>query len=710
MFDQKLFQHNLKLLSAINPTLAEKVKLVPSGKINESTKKEIEEWFGSLQLANIMVLYIYGIGSGDVYEVISPWLAQNSSRYVVFLEDDLGALSQFLSSTKATPLLSDIQVDIQDVSNAAIERRTIRLLTEDNMLRPATVTALPSYQKNKFSDFSLIRDLILFETTEQNIVFRELANYGILFYKNFYPNLLELPLAYDGQGLFNKFKNIPAIICGAGPSLNKQIPMLRKNYGKALIFAPSSSQSALTAQGVWPHFGVTLDPSVNTFQQQYMQRGFEVPVFYQNRIYNEALQNMHGPRLFLPDETFYLIEDWFEEQLNLNQQALEGGYSSISAALIIAQALGCNPIIFVGVELSKSQVHYSSGIEHHPLYPFAQDLKPELGSPIQAKDIDGNEITTYWPWIAEAQWIDKFNRLNPATTLINATEAGIGLFSVQNIPLEEVYNKFLTKGYDLDALVHDAIQEAGPMPVTGIQVRDSLETFFQSVKRCEELCRQIDQSISSNPDTQTKLEKQLKKEPGYQYLLIQLETFFLTFIQKELRNLPRLPIAKERAQKKQYLDHMLYRFLKQTLDINLQMIALTLNRNSSEQIPCKSKSVEQVEDNTKRVFHYPSGTIYSVQSFDNDIRDGPHTYYYPNGTIKSEITYRQGFLHGPTKLYYPTGKVKRELYFQEGRREGIETSWYENGQKFTQVEYHNNEAKHASCWHMNGAIAKDLQL
>src|SRR5205814_1772003 len=104
---------------------------------------------------------------------------------------------------------------------------------------------------------------------------------------------------------------------------------------------------------------------------------------------------------------------------------------------------------------------------------------------------------------------------------------------------------------------------------------------------------------------------------------------------------------------------------------------------------------------------YASGAIYSMQPFGNGARDGAYRFYYPDSTLKSEINYQQGFLHGATRLYYPNGRLKRELYFQEGKREGMETSWYESGQKFTQVEYHNNEAKHASCWYMNGSIAKD---
>lgn len=713
MFDQRLYESQLKLFSTLNAPLAAKIHSLDPAPVSipYDTLPELKTWYSGLNLSGIDILYIYGLGSGEIYEVIKPWLKDNSNHYAIFLEDDLQNLRQWLGSSKAKPLLNDIQVEIRDISNASVERRIIRLITEDNMFRPATITVLPAYQKTKFEDFVMLRDLITVETSEQNAMFKELANYGVEFYSNFYPNLMELPKAYDGQGLTNKFHNVPAIICGAGPSLNKHIPLLKKLSNKALIFAPSSALSVLTSQGVWPHFGVVMDPTVESFQQQYMQRGYEVPIIYQNRIYHETLTTIQGPRIFLPDDSFYLIEDWFEEQLNLEQLNFREGYTSVSVALSIARTLGCNPIILAGLDLSKSSTtHYSQGIDKHPLYPYTKNAKSELGNPITVKDIFGEEVTSYWLWILEAQWIDKFNRLNPTLTIINATEAGIGLFSVPNQTLAEVAETYLKKTYDLDVLVHQAIQEAALLPITVPQVRDHLEIFFQSLQRCLDLCKKIEKALTNASEQQSKLEKILKKEVGYQFLLIQLEKFFLTFIQKELRNLSRIRHAKEKTRKKQHLDHLLYNYLIQALDINLKMIATTLSQNQlSENIPARKEQPLTVEENdSTKIYYYPSGALYSVQTFKDELREGKHLYYYPQGTLKSEIHYKQGLLDGPTRLYYPSGQLKRELFFQNSLREGKETSWYENGQKFTEVDYKNNVSEHAQCWYPDGTLAKNI--
>lgn len=734
MFDQKLYSDNLVLLHLINASLANKVSSLLNGQaisitpcmthekanllVRQGDKtyflhseqdplQEAKEWYSGLNLANCDVLYIYGLGLGYLYQELKDWLNSSPNRYLIFLEDELAVVHYFLGSEFAASLLKDPQVDIRDFSEAQYDRSIVRLLTQDNILRSFSVAALPSYATNKTPFFSMIQDLIEFETAEQNIRYQELAQFGVLFFNNFYRNLLQLPHSYLADHLTNAFKDIPAIICGAGPSLVNHVSQLKELHQKALLFGPGSALNVLTHQGVWPHFGVSIDPTAETFHRQIMNRAFETPIFYRNRLYYEALTAIHGPRLFLTGAVFYLAAKWFEEQLDLPSLQLEGGYNVVHASLEIARFLGCNPIIFVGLDLSfREGEHYASGVERHPLFPEKTEQKTHLGPPIEVKNIKGEKVWSYWPWIAEAQWTDLYSRAHPDLRLINASDEGIGLFSIPNLSLQEISETYLTQTFELEQLIHKAIQETGPVPTDRNKIERCIQTFYHSLKQCETICLTI-LHLSEHESSQ-ELEDSLKKEVGFNYLLQQFDDFFATFIQKDLRNLKRLP-EEERVQRQRQLMEERYRFLLQTARVNLKIIENTLKEQQTSPSPLSSPSSEPSADIQKPAY-YASGSLYSIPGSSEHPRQGSYLYYYEDGTLKTELNYKHGHLDGVVRLYYPTGHLKRELFFHQGQREGTEKSWYENGQLFTEVDYHQNIAKRARCWFPDGTLAKDITL
>ena len=93
------------------------------------------------------------------------------------------------------------------------------------------VLALPFYEKHKEKEWQELHHKLLYDATVRHALLQEYLEYGIVLYRNFYPNLLRLPGASLGDGMAGQFRNVPAIICGAGPSLNKHIPLL-KNIGE----------------------------------------------------------------------------------------------------------------------------------------------------------------------------------------------------------------------------------------------------------------------------------------------------------------------------------------------------------------------------------------------------------------------------------------------------------------------------------------------
>ena len=227
---------------------------------------ETKQWFAALALENVEVLYLIGAGMGYGYEAAKEWLKQDPKRHLVLLEDSLSVLYYLLQTPVGAALLSDSQVSLRYSQNLASDQALSDWLCWDFIAKPFAVAALPSIWRHRQELVVELNNKLMYDHHRFNEVVDEYLDHGVSYFRNFYRNLLQLPRSYFGNGLFGCFKQVPAIICGAGPSLGKVLPLLQEMNGRALVFAGGSAINALNAAGLQPHFGVGVDP--NSYQYQ----------------------------------------------------------------------------------------------------------------------------------------------------------------------------------------------------------------------------------------------------------------------------------------------------------------------------------------------------------------------------------------------------------------------------------------------------------
>jgi hypothetical protein len=84
------------------------------------------------------------------------------------------------------------------------------------------------------------------------------------FYSNIidnWQNILTTPGIHD---LKNKLTGKPALIVSAGPSLDKNIALLKNAVGKALIVSVDTALTPLMEAGIRPDFVLSIDPDIST--------------------------------------------------------------------------------------------------------------------------------------------------------------------------------------------------------------------------------------------------------------------------------------------------------------------------------------------------------------------------------------------------------------------------------------------------------------
>ncbi len=257
-----------------------------------------------------------------------------------------------------------------------------------------------------------------------HLILSEAADYWVLALKNARAN--EQPYR-RGMSLKGAFKGVPALIVGAGPSLEKNRHLLKEFEKRALIFAGGS---ALNVIDVEPHFAASIDAEA-PYRQFKMHPFSETPFCYQSRMNRDNFSLVHGEKLLFPDSSSEAI-NWVHEE-----ERFDGGWTVGNFLTAVAVHLGCSPIIFVGMDLCYEKGRKYAQIE--------ADLPEGL--------IEARGAITQKDWLMSAQWTEE---LAKGRHFFNATEGGI--LQLPKEPLSESLKR-CTEERNLRKWVHEAIQK-----------------------------------------------------------------------------------------------------------------------------------------------------------------------------------------------------------------------------------------------------------
>ena len=550
-------------------------------------EQEAARWFSKLNLRGIKVLYIYGVGLGYYYDAAKSWLRKGRDRHLVFLEDDPVVIHRLLETERGTRILRHPRVHLFFLDQN-LERRedTFIKLYWTFIQMSIGVTALKLYEKTQA--FEELHHKVVYDQAIKYGLVEEYMSYGLLFYKNFYANLLHLQEASLGNSLFGKFKNVPAIICGAGPSLQKNRKFLGSLLDRALIFAGGSSMNALNAAGILPHFGAALDPNPAQLDRIQANTAFGVPYFYRNRLYHDACMAIKGPRLYLTGAGGFETPDWFEQKLGIKSEYIEEGHNVVNMCVEVARKMGCNPIIFVGMDLAYTDMQqYAEGVVERPKVSKKAILAPNHfdSAALLREDIHGKPVYTLWKWIAESRWISDYARDHPEITLINATEGGLGMEGIPNRSLKQVAKQHLTKRYNLKGRITRAIKEGAIPQVTRRKITRAMKELSASLERsiahldflsqsAAETRKKIKRTHQLHPLESGKTilhETELAEEPAYRYVLEIFNAIYNKVATRDLLHAQSLPELR-RTLKSCDIAIQKYTFLSRTAQVNLEAI------------------------------------------------------------------------------------------------------------------------------------------
>lgn len=404
------------------------------------------------------VLYLYGI-SGPLSSEIWEWLKEDPSRRLVFLEPSTSHIIRFLQMELAREILECRQIEIVHLPPRELLGKVLQELAEAYPVRGVQVELFLPYDRRKFQR---VKISLLRKTGFAHAHYLDRLH-GHIPFAHLLKNLRRIPDAFYANGLKGAFSGVPAIVCGAGPSLMASLETLRGLEDRALILAGGSAIAVLSHHGIVPHFCLAIDPNPDELARLKNSFAFEVPFLFSTRLIPEAFATCNGPFGYLRTGMAGIPELWFDEQLGLNDPILGEklppealSVTALSAAF--AHHLGCNPIIFDGVDLAYTENRrYADGV-------FAKDSEEECLQPIDRELLkrskEGKAVQSAVRWVMEASALSRFARRCKGRRWINCTRGGLGLKGVEEMPLSEVP---FSQEWDLRSKIHCAILKS-PMP------------------------------------------------------------------------------------------------------------------------------------------------------------------------------------------------------------------------------------------------------
>ncbi len=166
-------------------------------------------------------------------------------------------------------------------------------------------------------------------------------------YEHFLKNSQEVVQGPRLSSVKGLFPGRPAVVVASGPSLNKNVHLLKLVEERAVILAVDASWKILDSHGIQPHMVTSVErtPGTHRFVEGLNRAGKSVYAMV-SFIFPETLASYHGPRLFVNR-----AYDFFR-LLGMGEDCLAMGNSTAHMAFKIAEYMGCDPIILIGQDLA----------------------------------------------------------------------------------------------------------------------------------------------------------------------------------------------------------------------------------------------------------------------------------------------------------------------------------------------------------------------
>ncbi|EOT0009285.1 motility associated factor glycosyltransferase family protein [Campylobacter coli] len=382
---------------------------------------------------------IYGIGNALLIKNLSKHY-----KHLFVFESEIELFILALSTIDLSEELCSGKIYLIDIKEERVDIQLLILFDMKDMFEYLSLYEMfvnNVYYKKFYEDIWHKAD----ELCEKNIkiVIRNLGlNLTISFqcYSHLLQNIPSMLGSIPFQRILserkNKFDN--AIVVSAGPSLTKQLPLLKAYQDKAVVFCADGALSMLEKEGVVPDYVLNID-----FE--------DLPLRFfknkQNKLSLNILSCATHPSLvhFLDNKSVILRDDPLYQSFNLNDFGyIDTGTHVSHFSYTLALALGFKNIIMIGQDLAFDE----EGNSHSKGFDFGEKFEEEHKKyKLKTQAYGGKgEVLTHITWNDYRVKLEYLFACNDQKAkFYNATEGGARINFTEELSFKECCEKLLTK-------------------------------------------------------------------------------------------------------------------------------------------------------------------------------------------------------------------------------------------------------------------------
>ncbi|EPC9513607.1 flagellin modification protein PseD [Campylobacter upsaliensis] len=365
------------------------------------------------------VLYFYGFGNGLLFKAL---LANAHLKHIVIFERELEILYTIFHHIDFSKELKEQKILLFNANTiSAEELRCFCYLEPFFSYARVYFLELCSDYYEKFSDDIIKLNQTLLQSFTYAICSQ--GNDPLDSLQGIEQFILNLPFQLTRPSLkefLEKRRNLSktAIIVSTGPSLMKQLPLLKEYREKALIFCADSAYPILAKHNIKPDFVCMVERS--DFTAEFFKHDFGD---FDEGICFILVSLVHPNALnYLKDKNYILINKTlnFAHFMDFKEYDFEHPLSNVACmAYSLACELGAKNIILIGQDLAYDE----NGFSHPKDYQHGQDYEKDSAKfGILAYGGEG-EVLTHTTWLLFKQNLEDII-LRQSPTCYNATEGG----------------------------------------------------------------------------------------------------------------------------------------------------------------------------------------------------------------------------------------------------------------------------------------------
>ncbi|EAJ7967307.1 motility associated factor glycosyltransferase family protein [Campylobacter coli] len=382
---------------------------------------------------------IYGIGNA----LLIKNLAKHYKHLFVF-ESEIELFILALSTIDLSEELCSGKIYLVDIKEERVDIQLLILFDMKDMFEYLSLYEMfvnNSFYK-QFQQDDWYKANTLCEKNIEVIVRNLISNLNIGFecYSHLLQNIPSMLESIPFQRILserkNKFDN--AIVVSAGPSLAKQLPLLKAYQDKAVIFCADGALSMLEKEGIVPDYVTNLD--CRDLAMKFFQNK-------ENKTSLNVLSCATHPSLvhFLDNKSVVLRDDPLYQRFNLNDFGyIDTGTHVSHFSYTLALALGFKNIIMIGQDLAFDE----KGNSHSKGFSYGEQFSGEKTVPtLQVPAYAGKgEVLTHITWNDYRIKLEYLFACNEQKAkFYNATEGGARINFTEELSFKECCEKFLTK-------------------------------------------------------------------------------------------------------------------------------------------------------------------------------------------------------------------------------------------------------------------------